>query len=68
VNTHFGSNGLAMCGASRLLASATTSDIQAVDCFGCLFVLWGNGLDAIDKVANRVRLLIAEQKSERLVQ
>lgn len=35
--THFGSNGLASCGLSKLLVLESTQDIQAVDCIACLW-------------------------------
>lgn len=54
---HFGMNGQAVCGTSRLLIGATTQDLQAVDCATCLWALWANGLDAIDKIALRIKLV-----------
>jgi hypothetical protein len=57
MDTHWGTNGMSACKASHMLGGTTTNDLEAVDCPGCLWVLLGGSIAAVDKIANRARLV-----------
>jgi len=41
----------------------TTTDIPAVDCLACLWQMLGESINASDRIAFRIRVLVAERAS-----
>jgi hypothetical protein len=60
MKTHYGYNNKALCECSILLAKATTTDPDAVDCLGCLWLLTANISDQLSRALNRVKVVSNE--------
>ena len=54
---HYGNNGMAACGTSRLLVGATTDDLQAVDCRKCLWLLMAKQMEAAEIIMMRIKIV-----------